>query len=774
VSRAGKAARPDGGLPPAGRHPAAPGLPPAGRHPAAPLRSPDRWHAAARLASDHRYAWCGPSLLALDLDGWCGGRSFGGLYFREARHLSVARLELFGDVLVAGSLAEGPRSIEASFLYPPVESAGGGGSGSGGGSRRHGVLTRGLDLAARWRIRPASLEVAVWITNRWQEEVEVPAAWRLGADFADLQQAMRGAEGFGAQAATADGGVDFTCEHPDLPLSTRVAASGADWRWRDDRLAATLGLRRQQTLELRLRVRACDRDEPIDEAGEAAREAAVERWRGTVARVAAPGGHPFGELVDAAVDDLGSLALLDGPEDEWLAPAAGIPYYPAFFARDAITAGWQATVADRAETLDAAHAKACRLLGRRDDPWRDEQPGRVVQQARRGPLARLGENPFGRYYGDFASPLMLVVSLGQSFAWSGDRAALAGRWPSAMAALDWARRQGDRDGDGYLEYLTLSPLGPKHQGWKDSDNAIVDERGEQVEPPFASCELQGYWFAALQIAAVLALGRGRLWTARRLWRQAGRLKRRFNRDFWLEEEGFVACGLDADKRPVRSLTSNAGHCLATGIVARRNVPRLVERLFSPELFSGWGIRTLAADNPSYNPFSYHLGSVWPVENASILLGLRRYGLDARVVELATAMWDLSRLWARGRVPECVGGLPREEWGHPGSYPHANAPQAWNQSAWPLVVQSLLGLQPAAPLGTLTVSPVLPEWLPELELRGLRVGRAEVDLRPWRDRKGRARFEVRRRRGRLRVVRQPPIDALGAGLMTRMLSLLKRS
>jgi glycogen debranching enzyme len=194
-----------------------------------------------------------------------------------------------------------------------------------------------------------------------------------------------------------------------------------------------------------------------------------------------------------------------------------------------------------------------------------------------------------------------------------------------MAALDWARCEGDRDGDGYLEYLTLSPQGPKHQGWKDSDNAVVDERGVQVEPPFASCELQGYWFAALQIAALLALSRGRLWTARRLWRQAQRLKRRFNCDFWLEEEGFVAFGLDADKRPVRCLTSNAGHCLATGIVARRNVPRLVERLFSPELFSGWGIRTLAADNPSYNPFSYHLGSVWPVENASILLGLRRYG-----------------------------------------------------------------------------------------------------------------------------------------------------
>jgi hypothetical protein len=145
----------------------------------------------------------------LDLDGWCGGRSWSGLYFREARHLSLARLELFGEELVAGSLAEGPRAIESSFLYPPVEITGGGGSGSGGSSRRHGVLAHGLDLAARWRVRPASLEASVWITNRWQDEVEVPAAWRLGADFADLQQALGGAKGFGARVAATDGGVDF-------------------------------------------------------------------------------------------------------------------------------------------------------------------------------------------------------------------------------------------------------------------------------------------------------------------------------------------------------------------------------------------------------------------------------------------------------------------------------------------------------------------------------------------------------------------------------------
>ncbi|HVS63575.1 MAG TPA: glycogen debranching N-terminal domain-containing protein [Thermoanaerobaculia bacterium] len=726
------------------------------------------------MRTEHRHAWCGPSLLAMDAEAWCGGGTFSGYFFREARHLSVLRLELFDEDPELGSIAEGPQTIEASFLYPPVETRGGGGSGSGGATLRHGLLARGVDLSACWRVRPASLTVRVRIAVRAHDEVEVPVAWRLAADFADLQQAAAGHGGFDARVEASDGAVVLGCEHPELPLSTRVVAGGADWRWSGDRLEAVLILRRQEPVDLVLDVRAIDDADPITETGEDEREERLAQWRAGAARLIAPGGDAFVELADSALEDLGSLALLDGPRQEWLAPAAGIPYYPAFFARDSITAAWQAACLDGGELLAAAQAKAVRLIGRREDPWRDEQPGRLVQQARRGPLARLDENPFGRYYGDYASPLMFVISLGQSFAWTGDRRALRDRWPAAMAVLEWARRHGDSDGDGYLEYLTRSPQGPRHQGWKDSDNAVVDERGEQVEPPFASCELQGYWYAALQVAAVLAAILGRWRAARRLWREASELESRFNRDFWLDDEGMLAFGLDADMLPVRTLTSNVGHCLASGIVARRHIPRLVDRLFSPELFSGWGIRTLSADNPAYNPFDYHLGTVWPVENSTILFGLRRYGLDDRVLELASALWELGRLWGRGRIPECVGGLDRDEWGHPGCYPHSNVPQAWNQSAWPLLVQSLLGLQPLAPLHVLAVSPLLPDWLPELEVRGLRVGRAEVDLRFWRNRKGRGRFRVLRRRGRLRVIRQPPLDDLGTGLAGRLLALLSRS
>lgn len=731
-------------------------------------------HAETYLASRLRLAWCGPSLLVLDLGGGCGRHGLSGLFFREARHLSTLRLELFGEEPQLASMARvSPRRLESTFLHPPVTERRGGGTGSGGSSRRHGVLARGLDVTAAYRVRPARLELRLGIAARWDEEVELDVAWHLGADFADLLQAVAGGEGPGSEAEERPGGVVFRCRRAELPLETRVGTGAGGWRWHDDgRLRSTLTLHRQSPVEVGLFVDAVDGEEPLSPEEQDARETAVEHWQSAVTRVAVPG-HGFADLVNGAMADLGSLALLDGPGDEWLAPAAGVPYYPAFFGRDALTAGWQAAVFDQGELLYAAHRKVCRLLGREHDPWRDEMPGRVVQQARRGPLARLGENPFGRYYGDYASPLMFVVSLGQMYAWSGDRRPLRRSWPHALEALAWAEEHGDLDGDGYLEYRTLSPEGPLHQGWKDSDNAVVDERGNQVAPPFAACEIQGYWYAALQIAAVLAAAQGQLLRARRLWRRAARLKERFNRDFWLEEEGFLAFGLDADKRPVRSLTSNAGQCLATGIVADRHVPRLVERLFEPDLFSGWGLRTLSAQNPAYNPLSYHLGSVWPVENATILLGLRRYRMDEPALRLAAALWDLARLWRDGRLPECVGGYAREEAGHPGAYPHANAPQAWNQSLWPLLVQSLLGLQPVAPLRLLTVDPVLPEWLPELELQGLRVGGARVDLAFRRDRKGRTRFRILGRKGRLRVVRQPPVDALGVGWLGRLAALLRR-
>ena len=231
----------------------------------------------------------------------------------------------------------------------------------------------------------------------------------------------------------------------------------------------------------------------------------------------------------------------------------------------------------------------------------------MIHQARWGPLALLGIDPFRRYYGDYATPPDFLIMLGQYLAWSNDLATVRELLPAARKAIDWLDRYGDLDGDGFLEYVTRSAKGVANQGWKDSHDAIVDEQGEIVLPPIATSELQAYWYAGLEQAAFAFLVAGDVGYALELLAKARALKRRFDRTFWMEEEGFYALGLGPDKRPLRSIASNTGHLLATGIVPQEKASRVAYRLMEPDLFSGWGIRTLSSAHPAYNPFSYHLG-----------------------------------------------------------------------------------------------------------------------------------------------------------------------
>jgi glycogen debranching enzyme len=428
---------------------------------------------------------------------------------------------------------------------------------------------------------------------------------------------------------------------------------------------------------------------------------------------------------------------------------------------------------DRGAMLDAALARLGRLQSDRVFAWRDEEPGRIPYQVRSGPLARLGKNPYSAYYADFASPLMYVIALGNLWAWSGDRELVRRHLDTARRVLEWARTYGDRDGDGYLEYLTQSTQGTKNQGWKDSGDAIVYEDGRPVPAPIATCEIQGYWYAAQQLMALLCWVSGERREARAHWRSARALKKRFNRDFWDPREEFFGLALDPDKRLVRVVTSNVGHCLATGIVARQHQRAVAARLLASDMFSGWGIRTLSTAHPAYNPLSYHLGSVWAVENATICFGLRRHGFDDEALRLAAALFGLAELYGGHRIPETVGGYSLDEHPTPGAYPRSNTPQTWNASALPLVVQSLLGLLPYASLHTLVADPVLPEWLPAVELHGLRVGTTRASLRFRRDERGRGHVEVLDKDGPLHILRQPPPESAQAGIGRRLRSLVGR-
>ncbi|SBT40980.1 amylo-alpha-1,6-glucosidase [Micromonospora auratinigra] len=456
-----------------------------------------------------------------------------------------------------------------------------------------------------------------------------------------------------------------------------------------------------------------------------------------------------------AVEDLAVLPLGEpaGPA----APMAGLPIYQEIFGRDTMTASWQALLAGPTMLADSLRLNA-HHLGQRLDDWRDEEPGEPLHEARRGPVSALGLNPFTGYYGDWSTAPDFLVFLGQYLAWTGDLDTVRDLLPTARRALGWIERYGDPDGDGFLEYHCRSRAGLKNQGWKDSDTAIVDEDGRVVPNPIATSELQGYWYAALRHAAVVFTVTGHPARGAALLVRARALRRRFHRAYWLPERGCYAMALGPDKRPVRSTNSNDGHLLTTGIVPARVAARVADRLLAPDMFSGWGVRTLSADHPAYNPFSYHRGSVWPVEAGTVGLGLARYGCWAHLHRLAEGMFAAAALFDGHRLPEVLSGLPRDP-AHPfpGVYPNSCSPQAWSASAVIALVQALLALRPAAPLRTVFVDPHLPEWLPDLRLEGVRVGGATVDLTVRRRRGGRA--TVTARGDRLAIVRRAPHQAI---------------
>jgi glycogen debranching enzyme len=295
------------------------------------------------------------------------------------------------------------------------------------------------------------------------------------------------------------------------------------------------------------------------------------------------------------------------------------------------------------------------------------------------------------------------------------------------AALHWIETYGDIDGDGYVEYEKRSARGLVNQGWKDSGDSMVGAGGELLKAPIALAEVQAYVYAALKGLAPAFDALGDAETGAALLERARDLRERFVRDFWLKE-GCFALALDGEKRPAASVTSNAGHALWGGIASTDQARTLVERLLKEDMFSGWGIRTLSAESPRYNPQGYHLGAVWPHDNSLIAMGFKRYGFETELNQLATGLFDAARAFQYYRLPELFGGTARSAHYEPVPYPVACRPQAWAAGAFPLITQAILGLCPDAPRQKLyIVSPQLPGWLQAVALYGLRVGTAEVDL-----------------------------------------------
>lgn len=471
--------------------------------------------------------------------------------------------------------------------------------------------------------------------------------------------------------------------------------------------------------------------------------------------------------------DLENLRLydLDSGERAWVL-SGGVPTYVALFGRDSLAAAWESSVLGT-EMMRGAATALPRWQGTKFDDWRDEQPDRLPHEAHTGPLSALNFSPHGLYYGGVTASIYYPTVVATLWHWTGDKEIVRPLIEPALRGMHWADRYGDLDNDGFYEYQTYSTQGEKNQGWKDSGDAIVYEDGSQVEDPLGTCEMQAFVYASKLFLSETLWWMDMADEARRLYREAEELKKRFNDTFWMDDLGYIAMALDSKKKKVRSIASDPGHCIASGIVDESRVQDVADRLMARDMFSGWGIRTLSAEHPAYNPYAYHRGTVWPVENAVFALGFARYGLHGHVNRLSKAQFEVAGLFDYCRLPECFTGHERDQ-DHPfpAVYPKANWPQAWSSSAVFSLIQAMLGIYPYAPLNLLMVDPWLPEWLPQIALHHLRVGKAAVSINFHRNTDGATDFEVLEERGHLHVLRQPSPWSLTAGFGERVKDMLE--
>jgi len=511
-----------------------------------------------------------------------------------------------------------------------------------------------------------------------------------------------------------------------------VAMDGSPAVYANGRLSFAVHLQPGETWRTSLRADLLDGDSVLaaPEAcvldGSSPQGQELQAWRAGVLHVSSSIRN-FQRLFDQAVEDMAALRLpIQHDDGTSVVPAAGLPWFVALFGRDTLIASLQCMMLTPDFARGTLSALAAWQATERDD-FRDAEPGKILHELRRGELAFLKLIPHTPYYGTAdATPLFPMV-LHAAWKATGDTALLHRHRVAAEACLAWIDTYGDRDGDGFQEYGTRSGQGYENVGWKDSGEAVVDVEGNLVHGPKALCELQGYVYAAWRGMAEIYTALNEHGPAAILTAKADALYTRFNDAFWNEAEGFYAYCLDGAKRPILSIASNPGHLLWCGIVPPARAARVVARLLRPDMWSGWGIRTLSADNPSFNPYSYQNGAVWPHDNSLIALGCARYGFATEAAAIAEDIHRAAGFFVQRQLPELYSGLHRDDTNFPVQYLGANVPQAWAAGSVFALLQAMLGLEFDAPNGRLLVAPNLPPWLPDLTLQGLRLGAHSLDI-----------------------------------------------
>ena len=619
-----------------------------------------------------------------DFDGLSGL----GLFYRDVRHLCGLRLRINGVLPIP--LACWTRGSEAEFAL---------GAGVGVGSI----------VVVRRRSLGAGMQEEILLSNEADVALEVRAELECAADFRDVFE-VRGyhrATGRGeVSEEVGEGTLRFSYRRGGFRRVTVVRVSGEEVLAEPGRLSFDVHLGPGEERSVRVSV-------VLEEGG---KEVGLRRSGPLYGEAPAlqTDWDALRESWERSVEDLETLSFDAG--EGLLVPAAGAPWYMALFGRDALITGYQTMMLGPDPATNALRALGRYQAVHRDD-FRDAEPGKIPHELRRGELAFFGEIPHSPYYGTAdATPLFLIL-LHEVWRWGGDADLVREMEGAARRALGWILDHADRV-DGYVAYATRSAAGLKNQGWKDSANSMLFRDGAYAEEPIAPCEVQGYVYDSFVRSAELA---ERVWgdagLAARLRAEAGGLRERFDRDFWMEDRGYYALALDGAGRRVDSLTSNAGHLLWSGIVPEERARAVAGRLMGGEFFSGWGVRTMAEGEGGYDPDSYHNGSVWPHDNALIACGLKRYGLKEEANRVAAALLEAAAYFDH-RLPEVFAGYPRSEVHEPVEMPRSCSPQAWAAGTVALLVRAILGVEPDPKSQRLLLDPALPEDVSRLRLDGV--------------------------------------------------------
>jgi glycogen debranching enzyme len=680
----------------------------------------------------------GQTVLITEESGGIGWPSDQGLYFFDTRVISSWAIYANGepwDLLTGGAI-----SYYASRIFLTNRAL----------RTEEGVIpqhTLGLTIS-RWI--DGGMHEDLDVTNDNQKAVKFQLEIALRCDFADIFEVKSGSIVRRGRVATdwsePSQQLRTIYRNGDFSRVVTISAAHAKAVYANGRLSFEVALEPGGSWHCCLRYGLTDRDRHfsspsgcIEHSHKSDHSETMADWLQNVVKIQTSN-EEFYRLFRQGLEDMAALRLpIVGTDHMAFLPAAGLPWFVAPFGRDSLIVSLQNTLI-YPEFASGALEVLGSLQAKEVDDYRDAEPGKILHEKRYGELAHFKLIPHTPYYGTADATPLFLITLHAAWRANGDRALLERHLETAEGCLSWIDNYGDRDGDGFQEYETRSPVGYENMGWKDSADCVVYPDGSLVKGPKALCELQGYVYDAWIRMAEAFDALGKPERAQTLRGKASALFDRFNQAFWDEELGFYAYALDGDKKKVLTVASNAGHCLWSGIVPPERAKGVVDRLMATDMWTGWGIRTLSTANPAFNPYNYQTGSVWPHDNAIIAAGFKNYGFSAEAARIAHDISVAASYFKLNQLPELYTAFQRDPSNFPVQYVGANVPQAWAAGSPFMLTQAMLGFLPDAPRNKLYVDPSLPTWLPDLAVHDLRVGQHKIDIRFWREEEQTA-FEV---------------------------------